>query len=378
MTAPMAEQRAGRARKAPATMTTRRQLLLVVSLVAVLVCVLGVASGVGLGEPMPKQDKTRFRGVNGGLRLSKDDIRHLAEDWRANSLRILLSHGRTVRTKPPYGVDEKGLKKLDSVVDWCEELGINCIINIHEAPGYLYVSGRDNSLWESREHQARLIETWELLARRYRDRGPLIWYDLLNEPHGTDETPGALGSWNRLAKELTAAIRAIDSTHTIVVEGTNWAFPRGFAELEPTGDQNTVYDFHWYLPKGYSHAKPEDDLTYPGDLPPWRGGPTTRWDRSRMLTELAPVFAFQEKCRVPVRCGEFGVVRWVDGAAEYLKDFVGICEERGYDWNYYAYREWHAMNLEFGPDPDDRTPQETDRLQVLRLYFTRDTFGPEP
>ena len=336
----------------------------------------GLTLAAGQERSVGEVSKTRFRGVNSHTRLSKEDIRHLARNWRANSLRILLSHGRTVRTEPPYGVNEENLQKLDSVVGWCEELGINCIINIHEAPGYRYVSGRDNSLWKSPEHQARLIETWELLARRYRDRGPLVWYDLLNEPHGTDETPGALGSWNRLAKELTAAIRKIDPHHTIIVEGTHWAFPQGFPELEPTGDPNTVYDFHWYLPKGYSHAKPEEKLTYPGELAPWRGGPTSHWDKARMLSELEPVFAFEKKHGVRVRCGEFGVVRWVDGAVRYLKDFIDICEERGYDWNYYAYRDWQAMNLEFGPDPEDRTQKETDRLQVLRRYFKLNTFGP--
>lgn len=326
---------------------------------------------------MAEGKAVRFRGVNGALQLTEEDISHLAQNWRANSLRILLSHGQAVQTKPPYEYVEEDLKRLDAIVGWCEKFGVNCIINIHEAPGYVYVSGRDNSLWTSREHQERLIHAWEMLARRYRNRSPLVWYDLLNEPHGTDEKLGAVGSWNRLAKELTTAIRTIDPEHTIIVEGTGWAFPQGFGALEPTGDPNTVYDFHWYLPKGYSHAKPEDKLTYPGALPNWSGGPLSQWDKARMLQELEPVFAFERKFAVPVRCGEFGVVRWVGGAPQYLKDFVDICEERGYDWNYYSYREWQAMNLEFGPDPDDRTARETDRLQVLRRYFALDKFAPQ-
>jgi aryl-phospho-beta-D-glucosidase BglC (GH1 family) len=343
------------------------------ALVGLLCAVLLSSSREGV---MAEGKAVQFRGVNGALQLTEEDISHLAQDWRANSLRILLSHGRAIQTKPPYEYVEEDLKQLDAIVGWCEKFGVNCIINIHEAPGYVYVSGQDNSLWTSPEHQERLVRAWEMLARRYRNRSPLVWYDLLNEPHGTDEKPGAVGSWNRLAKELTAAVRKIDPDHTIIVEGTGWAFPRGFGALEPTGDANTVYDFHWYLPKGYSHAKPEDKVTYPGALANWTGGPPSQWDKARMLKELEPVFAFEKKFGVPVRCGEFGVVRWAGGAAQYLKDFVDICEERGYDWNYYSYREWQAMNLEYGPDPNDRTRQETDRLGVLRRYFALDRFAP--
>jgi aryl-phospho-beta-D-glucosidase BglC (GH1 family) len=324
----------------------------------------------------PQSRATRYRGVNGALSLTDDDIRHLAEDWKANSLRVLISHGQVIRTAPPYDYVEGDLEKLDRLVGWCEKYGLNCLITVHEAPGYLYVSGRDNTLWSSEEHQQRLIGLWEMLARKYRDRSPLVWYDLLNEPHGTDETPGALGNWNRLAMELTRAVRAIDPDRMLVVEGTGWAFPRGFAQLEPTGDPRTVYDFHWYLPKGYSHARPGDAVTYPGELASWRGGPTSLWNRERMLKELEPVFAFEARYGVPVRCGEFGVVRWAQGAAQYLEDTVSIFEERGYDWNYYSYREWQAMNLEYGPDPANRTPQDTDRLRVLRKYFALDQNEP--
>jgi len=353
-----------------------RRAVTTLSVVVLLGSLFGDTSATGRETVVSTSSAPRLRGVNGHLGLTEEDVRHLAENWQANSLRTLISHGQVIRTTPPYDYVEEDLQRLDAIVDWCEKYGITCIINIHEAPGYLYVSGRDNTLWTSKEHQDRLLRLWEMLARRYRDRSSLVCYDLLNEPHGTTETPGALGNWNRLARELTTAIRRVDPAHTIIVEATHWAFPRGFHELQPTGDPNTVYDFHWYAPKGYTHAKPEDTLTYPGELPSWRGGPAEKWDKKRILEELEPVFAFERKYRVPVRCGEFGVVRWAGGASRFLEDCVSIFEEHGYDWNYYAYREWQAMNLEFGSDPAERTPRETDRLQALRRYFRLNGFRP--
>ena len=65
----------------------------------------------------------------------------------------------------------------------------------------------------------------------------------------------------------TAAIREVDPVHAITVEsGGGWAQPEDLDMTEPTGDPNTIYQFHFYGPHtGDCHRW---DLWYPRyDLP---------------------------------------------------------------------------------------------------------------
>ena len=70
--------------------------------------------------------------------------------------------------------------------------------------------------------------------------------------------------------------------------------------------------------------------------------------------------------------GEFSVVRWAPGAAQFLSDEISLFEEYKWDWAYHAFREQTAWSLEDADLPYDKaapavTP--TDRLQVLQRWW---------
>jgi len=324
-----------------------------------------VAANVGCrsgGEEeivVPSGENSRFfttvmRGVNvaeGSDRYTESDFATLKE-WGANSVRYLITHGRAIDREPPHLFIRKDFERLDQILDWCEKYGLFLILNLHEMPGYYYVSGDDNSLWTSGTYQTLLVEFWKAIARRYRDRGDVVAYDILNEPHRTQ------GVWNDLAKRVTRGIRSIDVKHTIVVEAEGWAYPGNFENLEPTGDPNTVYSPHMYLPHGLTH-----NALYPY--------PGSGWDRKRYEREYKPVVDFQEKYGVPIWVGEFGCVRWVEGLDQWLIDQVGIFESHGWGWSWYSFREWSAMNLELSKDKDDLTPppEEPSHLKIFKALL---------
>ena len=140
--------------------------------------------------------------------------------------------------------------KIDWVVQQCAARGLYVLLDLHGAPGGQSAeatTGRIgfNKLFESSPegagYRARTIELWRVLAQHYRDNPWVLGYDLLNEPFGT---PSNDTLW-MLYDQLYQAVRAIDSRHLIVLEGTgDW----DTLPIPATrGWQNVLYEFHYYL-----------------------------------------------------------------------------------------------------------------------------------
>ena len=125
--------------------------------------------------------------------------------------------------------------------------------------------------------------------------GSIVGYDLMCEPHPDGEASRPLGDWNVLAQKITAAIRAVDERTPILVNSSGWAYPQQFEALRPTGDPRTVYTVHCYDPHYYTH--------------------------------------------------QIGCARFAPGVEEWLRDQIGLYEQSGWSWAYWAFREWDVMNF---------------------------------
>ncbi len=306
-----------------------------------------------------------LRGANVATNLTEADVAHLALDWKANSCRLLVND--MLPSRPPYQPSDERKKKVFDTLDLLLKYNLYTVFS----PS---ASFNDNDrLFSNPEFRKAYVEFWREVAQRYRDAGPIA-YDLMNEPHDSL----ARTEWSAFARELTAAIRAIDTVHTIVVEPTEWGWADGFRYLEPTGDPNTVYSFHFYGPMDYTHQRNNGHMrateeqwkqrVYPGAF--MQG---EVWDRARLKAEIDKAVAFGEKHGVKIWCGEVGVARWALGAPQYIRDWFELCEERGIGWSYYAYREWAPMDLEMDPSVRGGKTErsETVFVKMLREFFSR-------
>ncbi|MCB9250034.1 MAG: cellulase family glycosylhydrolase [Ignavibacteriales bacterium] len=88
-----------------------------------------------------------------------------------------------------------------------------------------------------------LIPVWRHMAEHYKDRSQLIYYEILNEPHGI-----SLTKWNTIQQNVINAIREIDSMHTIIVGAANWNSYEDLNSLPIYSDTNLIYTFHFYAP----------------------------------------------------------------------------------------------------------------------------------
>ncbi len=317
--------------------------------------------------------KTAWRGVMSGSRMQEEDIRELAEKWKANLIRYQISNFQkqdiTTEEKFCNWVDSR-IPELDRVLALCGKYGIKVLIDLHSGPAAKQGELMSNQLAWTHESQNALVKVWEKLAARYKDN-PTVWgYDILNEPREDNYIfqPGGPLDWNRLAVRVAKAIRKIDPKTPIIVEPAQWGSPAGLSVLTPIPVNNIIYSVHFYGPMRYTHQGihgRESGFDYPGIID------NEKWDKNKIRKQLQPVVEFQDRYKVPIYIGEFSVVRWAPGAAQWLEDVISIFEENGWDWTYHAFREYDGWSVEHSAIKEEAIVPTTDRKEILLKYMQR-------
>ncbi len=303
------------------------------------------------------------RGANISSRATEEDIAHYAKEWNGYAVRILVNS--ITAEEPPYAVSEERKARIFNCLDNCLKYNLLTVFS----PS---ASFRDNDKFFSNQQWLEAFKDfWREVATRYQDKGPIV-YDLINEPWGEQ----ARKRWNSYARELTAAIREIDTVHTIMVVPPEWGWANGFQYLEPTGDKNTVYSFHFYGPMDYTHQRNRGHMrtteeqwrerVYPGFL---QG---EQWGKERLRQEVRIAAEWRDKYSVRMWCGEYGVARWARGAMRWTRDWIDVLEEEKIGWAYYEYRGWQHMDMEMDSTGRKETPRsETDFVRFYKKYFAR-------
>ncbi|MFI7484299.1 glycoside hydrolase family 5 protein [Kocuria sp. M1R5S2] len=159
---------------------------------------------------------------------------------------------------------------LDRNVGWARRHDVRLILDLHVPIGGFWLDRGSEAygfdLWSDPDLRRQNAQLWREIADRYRDEPAVAAYDLLNEPVTTDPTGE---QWQEFAEQLVDAVRSVDENHLLVVEavhGVDGLF--GTAGTDPhflVGDDNVVYDFHFYEPFAYTHQ-------YAGWIPAGDGG----------------------------------------------------------------------------------------------------------
>ncbi len=237
--------------------------------------------------------------------VTREDVANM-KSFGVNTLRVpLLASMIQPRGEqpgqPPFFYDENKLKYLDDFVDWCEEIGMGVIWDLHGAPGGQNAENISDSdgtarLWtESATYWPQTIDLWDTLTKRYAEKSCIVGYDLLNEPllaryAGVD--PGLL---RELYILITQTIRQSDQTGIIFIEGDEWA--QDFSVLEPMDwDPHLVMAFHSYPPTNSQRGLQRwDDLRIKYNMPLWHGEtgeqdpPWELYKRSTQFLEMSNV-----------------------------------------------------------------------------------------
>lgn len=218
---------------------------------------------------------------------------------------------------PDYTVDPLFYNFLDEVIDWAEALDMHLILDNHT---FDPAENTDPNIGEV------LQKVWSQMATHYQSRSDLIYFEILNEPHGIADA-----EWNAIQADVIETIREVDTKHTIIVGPANWNSFYNLDEMPVYEDDNLIYTFHFYDPFLFTHQgatwvepsmEPLRDVPFPYEasrMPELPNELQGTWIESAYdeyaqtgtvasVQELIDIAArFKTERQVPVFCGEFGV-----------------------------------------------------------------------
>jgi hypothetical protein len=302
--------------------------------------------------------------VNDGLPRAAD-LKALQETG-ANVGRIFLDVSRCAVCFS-YSLSDKDLLTLDLMVRDLRSRSMYAVL-------VLTLKGDERGVfWWLGSLQDSLIDTWRLLAARYKTVPGIAGFDLLNEPVPPGKTyDDRQNTWLAYAERLGTQIRMVDPDRVLIVESAPDATPTSFGNLRPIGLSNVVYSLHSYYPMALTHQgvmQPfVQTVTYDSPLDPGH-------DRTELYGFLEQVAAFAKRYDVPILVGEFSCVRWApgDSAPRYIGDSLDFFESHGWSWTYHEYRRWYGWDAEMQSGTHEMTARSVDApvASVLRARLRR-------
>ena len=277
----------------------------------------------------PKQGRDRQLRV-----ADRHEAEHvaLAAQIGVTTIRCGIEQGSLEDLAHPGKYSEEGFARIERFFRWCGECHIQCIFDLHWPFAW---DDHGRSFWDSQELQQRWCAVWQEIARRFHANPQVLAYEPYNEPG--PPYANRYHRWNELAKRITAAIRQVDSVKPIIIDCIYW-HPREFGGLEPTGDANAWYSFHYYEPLPFHCQKrpwntDQKVYHYPGEFP---GG---WWNLAMILQQWRAALDFAEKRHVPLFVGEFGCVHEVPEMedAVWLLDMVSLFDTQNIGWTQYFF-----------------------------------------
>lgn len=140
----------------------------------------------------------------------------------------------------------------NKAVEWCRELGIKIMIDIHCAE--TASAGHQVSLWYTDKYSTEdWLEALEWVSDYYKDDDTIIAMDIKNEPHGTADTPNLMAKWDNstdlnnwkyAAERGAAAVMKGNPNLLVMVEGVE-VYPK-FEEGADWTSQNIDYSRYPY------------------------------------------------------------------------------------------------------------------------------------
>lgn len=348
-----------------------------------------------------------------GPPYSQSDFNELAS-WGANWVNV--SHPGLFTENPPYVLDRQIQANLDDLLQMISQAGMYAVISFRTGPGrceftFMWEEAGDwfddsylnDTVWNDADAQQGWIDMWRYTAERYKDNPNIVGFDLMVEPNSNEvghdatdpldlwdqeefyETYGnTLYDWNQLFPRIVEKIREKDTDTPILVGGMAYSAVDWLPWLDVIQDDRMVYMVHQYAPHVYTHQQAGGSLTYPGLFDTdWDGIPD-QFNRDWLVNLLMPVDEFIDQAGLPIAVNEFGAIRWVPNAAQYLDDLMDLFEERDMNhaiWLWGTFWEAHAeeddFNFRRGPDPANHQDVNTSAfIDVIKKYWGRNEQRP--
>lgn len=317
----------------------------------------GFQNGVNLGgwiSQFDEYDEAHFASY-----ITKEDIAQIAKQGY-DHVRVPVDYN--VLQDDEGNWKETGFGHLADCRKWCEEYGLNMLIDLHECYGYSFDPLKKDmdrrKFFYDDALQERFLDLWKEIAERFAEYPEQVAFEPLNEVVLSE----VADAWNKVLEKYIKMMRSIAPASYIVVGGVCYNNVLSVPLLEVPLDERIVYNFHCYEPMIFTHqgaywveGMPSDfRITYPKTLKEYRdAGESLTADLAgavykegiREIGEgffediFAPAIEKAEKDQVALYCGEYGVIDLADveDKKRWLADIRAVFDKHGIGhaiWNY--------------------------------------------
>ncbi len=317
----------------------------------------GFQKGVNLGgwiSQFDKYDKAHFDTF-----ITRDDIADIAS-LGFDHVRVPVDYN-VLEDEDGNRIDD-GFAYLTSCRQWCEDFGLNMLIDLHECYGYSFDPLKKDmdrkKFFYDEALQTRFLNLWKQIAVTFAPYPEQVAFEPLNEVVLME----VADAWNKVLERYISTIRAIAPDTYIVAGGVCYNNVLSVPLLDFPLDDRIIYNFHCYEPMIFSHQgaywidkMPSDfRIEYPKTLEEYRkasesleadlGGAIYNEGISEIGEGFfedifAPAIEKAVKDNVPLYCGEYGVIDLAEGESRlrWLKDIHAVFKKHGIGhalWNY--------------------------------------------
>jgi endoglucanase len=226
----------------------------------------------------------------GGRNIADDDFT-IIKAAGFDSVRIPVRWSSHAQTSAPYTIDPAFMARVKHVVGLAEQAGLGVILNMHHY---------DELYPDPEGHAVRFAALWKQIAAEFRQAGPKVWFELLNEPMGKLTHNNLLAVLN----PALAQVRATNPTRPVIIGGENWSGVPSLATLPLPDDPYIVPTFHTYDPFNFTHQ----GATWTTPTPPLGRTFGSAADYDELDANLQKVKDYMARTgRVPF-IGEYGAI----------------------------------------------------------------------
>jgi hypothetical protein len=279
---------------------------------------------------------------------TRDDV-HKVQSWGFDHIRLPFDYPLLLDEGDLYTFKPEGIAFLDNMVSWCRDAGMSLLLDLHWAPGYRFQDIGHNAMFDSPELLKVFTALWTQIARRYKDAGEFLAFDLLNEVAEAEY----MDAWVELAQGTIRAIRSISPERDMIYGGAYHNSVHMLERLPIMEDDHVIYNFHYYEPILFTHqfaswnkinmdymhqqeypADYKDLRKFAAEHPQYERSLSRymdmRCDREAVKRDLALAGAFKQKTGKMAYCGEYGVyekaslaskLNWMRDVTEFLNQY---------------------------------------------------------
>ena len=316
--------------------------------------------------------------------ITKADLKQISE-WGLDHVRVPVDYDLVEDSEGNY--KESGFVRIQGVIDWCLEYGLNMILDLHKTFGFSFDKGEEEfGFFENESYQERFYKLWEEFAKRFGKYKDHLAFELLNEV--TDKSYS--DTWNRISTTCIKRIRKYVPDIWILLGGYYNNSIESLKDLALPVDDRIVYNFHCYEPLLFTHQgapwvdgmseafRMHFDTTYGAYeensrkyLDCYKNVPETNFtgfDKNKVMgieyfeRLVEEAVRVSEERNVPLYCGEFGVIN-LASAEETLKWYRMILS--CYDKHGIGRAAWNYREMDFGIVDPHMDPVREELLKLL-------------